>query len=245
MDNLEEILGGKTPAELKDLVDNFSYKDLGHTRIDISRQRRTGVGEVIFGASKSPEQILEIASCILENNGEVLITRLKDEAIALLEKNFENIDICKIGRIACIRKGKPKALRNKIAIVTAGTSDMPVAQEAKFTAEFLGNEVECFYDCGVAGIHRILSQVDKIAKADAVIAIAGMEGALPTVLAGLIKLPVIAVPTSVGYGAAFEGLAALLTMINSCANGVSIVNIDNGYGAAYNAHLICNAKGKI
>lgn len=242
MNDLEKILDGKTPTELKELVDNFSYKNLGHTRVDISRKQRTGVGEVIFGASKTPEQILEIAKTILEHNGEVLITRLKDEAISLLESHFKTIESCKIGRIASIRLGEKKALKHKIAIVTAGTSDMPVAQEAKFTAEFLGNSVDCFYDCGVAGIHRILSQIDEIAKADVVIAIAGMEGALPTVLAGLLKCPVIAVPTSVGYGAAFEGLSALLTMVNSCANGVSIVNIDNGYGAAYNAHLICKAK---
>ena len=205
-------------------IESAGVVNISHTRLDIGRRSRTGVGEVVYGAGKTKEQILDITRKISDMGENTLITRVSKEASDALLSEF------------------PQARHNEIAR-TAGTSDMYVAEEARETLDFLGDKVKTFYDCGVAGLHRILSVADEIRAANAVIVIAGMEGALASVAAGLLKVPVIAVPTSVGYGASFGGLAALLSMINSCANGVSIVNIDNGYGAAYNAHLI-NSRHK-
>ena len=198
------------------------FEDLGFAKIDHHRQLRQGIGEVVYGASKTPEQIVEITNSLL-NNGQktVLITRMSKEA-----KEYA--------------QGKmPEPTGNgKIVIVTGGTSDMPVAEEAALTAEALGNKVVRIYDAGVAGIHRLLSHTQDIMSAKVIVAIAGMEGALASVVGGMADCPVIAVPTSVGYGAAFGGLAALLSMLNSCASGVSVVNIDNGFGAGYLASMI-------
>lgn len=222
-------------------IETTKFADLGHTKADIDRKNRTGVGEVIFGAGKTKEQCFEIASAILKSQSGVLITRVNREKAEFLKSKFAEFEYDEIAEIVRVGKNNPCVKNSHIAIVSAGTSDMKVALEAKFTAEFLGSHTKCYFDCGVAGLHRLTSQIEEIRKASVVIAIAGMEGALASVLAGLVKVPVIAVPTSVGYGATFGGLAALLAMINSCANGVSIVNIDNGFGAAYNAHLI-NSK---
>lgn len=223
--------------------------DLDCAKIDVDRLRRTGVAEVIFGAGKTPEQIIEISKKLVEKFGAAMVTRVNDAAIQALKNEFLDVQIFPLCRIALVdrrakvsskKSSQKKSAKSKnfIAIVCAGTADLPVAQEAKVVAEFFGSRVETFADCGVAGLHRLLSNIEKIRKAKVVVAVAGMEGALPSVLAGLLKSPVIAVPTSVGYGANFGGLSALLAMMNSCANGVSVVNIDNGFGAGYNAHLI-------
>lgn len=219
-------------------IDSMSIVRLKHTSIDAARERRCGAGEVIFGAGKTPEQIVEISAAILARGDGVLATRLSDEAAAKFLVAFPQASHNKSARAAWILSPKPRpTVRGKIAIVSAGTSDMPVAEEARVTAEFLGSPAEPFYDCGVAGIHRLADRLEEIRKCTAVVAVAGMEGALASVVAGLVSVPVIAVPTGVGYGASFGGISALLAMLNSCANGVSVVNIDNGFGAGYCAHL--------
>lgn len=219
-------------------IENLFCCDMGHTKIDFDRKRRTGVGEIVYGASKTPEQCLEICGKILSREKGVLITRATEEIAELLQKNFENCIYEKSAKIIQIGESSPKNSSGEVAIVTAGTSDIPVAREAELTLNFLGDCAKTYFDCGVAGLHRLLNNIEEIRKAKVVIAVAGMEGALASVLAGLVAVPVIAVPTSVGYGANFGGVSTLLSMINSCANGVSVVNIDNGFGAAYNAHLI-------
>ncbi|MBO7521063.1 MAG: nickel pincer cofactor biosynthesis protein LarB [Opitutales bacterium] len=246
MESLESILadfkaGKITEADAAGKISSLGTIDLGHTKIDASRRRRTGVGEIIYGEGKTPAQILEIAKAMSSRGEAVFATRLKKEALELLKKNFEGGRANEIARTFSISGAKKRGGKKFVAIVSAGTSDMPVCEEAKETLAFLGDRAECFYDCGVAGLHRLLENIGRISGASAVIAVAGMEGALASVVAGLVKAPVIAVPTSVGYGANFGGIAALLAMMNSCANGVSVVNIDNGFGAAFCAHLICRA----
>lgn len=216
------------------------FEDLGFAKVDHHRAIRQGIAEVIYGAGKTPEQILQIArSAINAGQRTVLITRMKSQAADLLsqhkELSFTYDELSMIG--ICGNLPKPNGI-GKIAIVTAGTSDMKVAEEAAKTCEALGNEVVRIYDAGVAGLHRLLSNLDQLMKAKVIIAIAGMEGALASVVGGLVDCPVIAVPTSVGYGANFGGLSALLSMLNSCASGISVVNIDNGFGAAYQASMI-------
>ena len=215
------------------------FEEIGeYAKVDMHRGIRQGVPEVIYGAGKTKEHILGIARTMLQNGQEtVLITRLCREAADFVaaELPLEYHEIAKIGRIG----GMPeKSGRGRIVVATGGTSDMPVAEEAALTAEALGNEVLRLYDVGVSGIHRLLSHMDAIMGARAVVAVAGMEGALPSVIGGLADCPVIAVPTSVGYGASLGGIAALLSMLNSCASGVSVVNIDNGFGAGYLASMI-------
>lgn len=220
------------------------FEDLGFAKIDHHRALRQGIAEVIYGASKTPDQILQIAQAALKAGQKtVLITRMKNEAAELLSskmsQNFTYDELSHIG--ICGELPSPDGL-GKIAIVTGGTSDMPVAEEAAKTCEAFGNEVVRIYDAGVAGLHRLLANLDLLMSAKVVIAIAGMEGALASVVGGLVDCPVIAVPTSVGYGASFQGLSALLSMLNSCASGVSVVNIDNGFGAAYQASMINHIK---
>lgn len=217
-------------------IKNNQYEDLGYAKIDHNRKERVGAGEVIFCQGKPNEFLKKIYETIYKENGEVLGTRATKEQYELLKKDIPNIKYDNISRILKIEKEKDKI--GNIAICTGGTADIPVAEEAAQTAEFFGSKVERLYDVGVAGIHRILSQREKLEKANCIIVIAGMEGALASVVAGMAKVPVIAVPTSIGYGANFGGLAALLSMINSCSNGVSVVNIDNGYGAGYIANQI-------
>lgn len=219
-------------------IGGFFFSDLGHTKADTDRKERTGVGEVVFAQSKTARQCADICAEILKKQGNVLLTRLNPQKARELQQLFVGCVYDEIGRIMKIGADNPEVGSSHIAIVSAGTSDMPVAREAEFAANFFGSRTKTYFDCGVAGLHRLTARIDEIREASVVIAIAGMEGALASVLAGLVSVPVIAVPTSVGYGASFGGLAALLSMINSCANGVSIVNIDNGFGAAYNAHLI-------
>ncbi len=220
------------------------YEDLGFAKIDHHRNVRNGAGEVIYGAGKTVDQIITIVQHMLSAGQErILITRLDEDKAASIAEVDEIIDFSyeAMGKIGIIGGVPPQNGNGTVVVATGGTSDMPVAEEAALTAEFLGNEVVRLYDVGVAGLHRTLSHLPEIMNAEVIIAIAGMEGALASVLGGLAECPVIAVPTSVGYGASFQGVSALLSMLNSCASGVSVVNIDNGFGAGYQASLINHA----
>lgn len=214
------------------------FTDIGYAKVDHHRSVRQGVAEVIYGAGKTPEQILGIIEAMKKKNQErILITRMTEDAADIVRERWE-MDYRQDARIGMIGGcAKPTGI-GKILVMTGGTSDIPVAEEAALTAEMLGNEVIRLYDVGVAGIHRLLSHLDEIMGASVIVAIAGMEGALASVVAGLADCPVIAVPTSVGYGASFHGVSALLSMLNSCSSGVSVVNIDNGFGAGYLANQI-------
>lgn len=212
-------------------------EDLGYARLDTHRGIRTGFAEVIYCSGKTDEQLLHIVGKILETEGEVMGTRASSTQYERLKEHYPQIEYDPVSHILKIEK-KDKKRIGKIAVCTAGTSDIPVAEEAAQTAEYFGSRVERIYDVGVSGIHRLLSRLDVIQSANCVIAVAGMEGALASVLGGVVDKPVIAVPTSVGYGASMGGISALLTMINSCANGIAVVNIDNGYGAGYLATQI-------
>ncbi|MDO5725336.1 MAG: nickel pincer cofactor biosynthesis protein LarB [Tissierellia bacterium] len=223
---------------LKSLA-TLPYKDLGYAKIDNHREIRTGYPEVIFCQNKKPEHIKGIVKSILNSGGEnVLLTRLTKDIFKEIEKEIENIEYFEDAKIAVANRVFRQFSNSKIAIIAAGTSDYPVAEEAAITAEVLGNKVIRLYDVGVAGIHRLFSKIDIIHEAKVIICVAGMEGALLSVVGGIAKAPVIGVPTSVGYGANFGGLSALLAMLNSCASGSSVVNIDNGFGAAYLASMI-------
>ena len=214
------------------------FDDLGYAKVDLHRGIRQGATEVIYGAGKTSQQIIGIVSNMKDNGIEsVLITRLSKESAEEIGK-VHNLDYRDDARIGIIGKLPKPTGSGKIVVATGGTSDIPVAEEAALTAEFHGNEVVRLYDVGVAGLHRLLAHTDEIMRASVIIAIAGMEGALASVVGGLADCPVIAVPTSVGYGASFGGLSALLSMLNSCASGVSVVNIDNGFGAGYLASMI-------
>jgi len=221
--------------------------DLGHTTVDLERLSRTGAAEVIFGENKTPEQIIEIGSTLLDAQQNLLATRVaEDKGAAVVAALAEQAQSLSAGieynavakAVVCRPFDEPAQVATSVAVVSAGTSDGPVAEEAALTCEFFGNPVLRINDVGVAGLHRLLARIDEIRTARVVIVVAGMEGALPSVLGGLVDKPVIAVPTSVGYGAAFEGVAALLGMLNTCASGVSVVNIDNGFGAGYMASMI-------
>ena len=231
--------GSVSPDEAALKLKMQPFEEIGeYAKVDMHRGIRQGVPEVIYGAGKTKEHILGIARTMLQNGQEtVLITRLCREAADFVaaELPLEYHEIAKIGIIGPLPE---KSGKGRIVVATGGTSDMPVAEEAALTAEALGNEVLRLYDVGVSGIHRLLSHMDAIMGARAVVAVAGMEGALPSVIGGLADCPVIAVPTSVGYGASLGGIAALLSMLNSCASGVSVVNIDNGFGAGYLASMI-------
>ena len=220
------------------------YEDIGYAKIDLHRAIRQGVPEVIYGAGKTPQQILGIAET-MKSKGQtrILITRLSEEASALLSAD-PSFRYYPAGRVGIVGDIPDADGIGSIVVATGGTSDIPVAEEAALTAECFGNQVIRLYDVGVAGLHRLLSHMDEIMSASVIIAIAGMEGALASVIGGLADCPVIAVPTSVGYGASFGGISALLSMLNSCASGVSVVNIDNGFGAGYLASMINHMEGK-
>ena len=220
------------------------FEDLGYAKVDLHRKVRQGTAEVIYGAGKTPEQIIGIANNMQKNGQKtILITRLSAESAAIIQKALP-LEYHESAGIGIIGSLPPADGIGKILVMTGGTSDIPVAEEAALTAEALGNEVVRLYDVGVAGIHRLLSHMELIMSASVIIAIAGMEGALASVVGGLADCPIIAVPTSVGYGAAFQGLAALLSMLNSCASGVGVVNIDNGFGAGYLAAMINHMEAK-
>ncbi|MBT7333709.1 MAG: nickel pincer cofactor biosynthesis protein LarB [Gammaproteobacteria bacterium] len=214
------------------------FEDIGHTIIDHDRKRRTGAGEVIFGEGKSADQIADIISSLQAKNSNILVTRLHPDKYAALTDLPQNASYHSNAQLLSWHAQPPQSPSTSIAVVTAGTSDINVAEEAALTAEFFGNPVTRIFDVGVAGLHRLLSRLDDLREARVLIVVAGMEGALPSVIGGLVDKPVIAVPTSVGYGAAFDGVAALLGMLTSCASGVSVVNIDNGFGAGFLANTI-------
>ena len=212
------------------MADNF--EDLGFAKLDMSRRERTGVPETIYCAGKTKEQLVEIFKAFKSKNSPVLGTRCSAEQADFVRAAGLNVKYDAMSRTIVLQAGQLPRLNGRIAVCTGGTADLPVAGEAAAVAEFFGAEVDRHFDVGVAGIHRLFARLEEIRPADVAIAVAGMEGALAGVVAGLVEAPVIAVPTSVGYGASFGGLAALLTMLNSCAEGVSVVNIDNGFGAA-------------
>lgn len=221
----------------EEMLKNLPYEDLGYAKLDMHRKLRSGFPETVFCQGKENAHLLGIFCALYKENGEVLGTRASEEQYHIVEAQIPEVVYDPISRILKVEKTGRERTGN-VAVCTGGTADISVAEEAAQTAEFFGCYVERIYDVGVAGIHRILSKREQILKANCVIAVAGMEGALGTVIAGLVENPVVAVPTSVGYGASFHGLSALLTMINSCANGISTVNIDNGYGAGYIASQI-------
>jgi len=237
---LEDLNRGNTSVEkvmneLKDLP----FEDLGFACIDHHRGLRRGLSEVIFGEGKEPEDIIAIMGSMIERKERILITRLSQEKAGIVQERYPESVYHRRARIM-ILDAMPLEQTGKgnIVVISAGTSDIPVAEEAALTARFMGNAVETIYDVGVSGIHRVLAHRGDLSKASVIIVVAGMEGALPSVVGGLVDRPVIAVPTSVGYGASFGGITALLGMLNSCASGVTVVNIDNGFGAGYAASII-------
>ena len=244
-DILKDVQSGELSVDdalLK--IKSAPFEDIGYAKVDLHREVRQGTAEVIYGASKTPDQIIGIADVMIKNGQKtVIVTRIDEETAGRIGEKH-HLKYFDKARIAVIGEMPSPSGRGKIVVATGGTSDIPVAEEAAVTAEALGNEVVRLYDVGVAGLHRLLSHKEEIMTASVVIAIAGMEGALASVIGGLADCPVIAVPTSVGYGASFGGLSALLSMLNSCASGVSVVNIDNGFGAGYLASMI-KIKGEL
>lgn len=241
---LEKLRAGQvTVDEVMEKLKDLPYENLGFARIDHHRCLRRGVPEVIFCESKTPEQVVEITRHMLKAGTNVMGTRVSRETFDEVQKVAADAKYYETARIFVVHREPVVKNRGTIAVVSAGTSDIPVAEEAAVTAEVFGNTVERLYDVGVAGIHRLLMNVKVLQRAHVLIVVAGMEGALASVVAGLVERPVVAVPTSVGYGANFKGLSALLTMLNSCAGGISVVNIDNGFGAAYVAHQINKLTG--
>jgi pyridinium-3,5-biscarboxylic acid mononucleotide synthase len=227
-----------SPDEAVQRLRHLPFEDLGFAKVDHHRALRVGMPEVIFGQGKTPAQLAQIFSRLAKHAGNLLATRASKEQFAAVKKKARGAEYHELARAIVLQRDTKKYGKGIIAVVSAGTSDIPVAEEALVTAETMGNEVEHLYDVGVAGIHRLLANRETLTRARVVIVCAGMEGALPSVVGGLVGVPVIAVPTSVGYGASFKGVAALLGMMNSCASNVSVVNIDNGFGAGYVAALI-------
>lgn len=240
LDILNEFKAGQiTAEETAEKLRNIQFVDLGFAKIDTDRDRRQGFPEVIYCAGKTPEQCAEIMEKMSQISSNVLATRADEKVFAAIKEKVSDVKYYKEARAVVLeREPLYKDSERFIAVITAGTSDIPVAQEAAVTAELMGNKVECIYDVGVAGIHRLFAKMELISKANVIIVVAGMEGALASVVGGLVDKPVIAVPTSVGYGANFNGLAPLLGMLNSCSAGVAVVNIDNGFGAGRLASII-------
>jgi NCAIR mutase (PurE)-related protein len=231
-----------SPDDAVERLRHLPFEDLGFAKVDHHRALRQGMPEVIFAPGKTPRQVAEIFRRLADHGGNVLATRATEEqyaaVAAALAGKANRVEYRALARAIALKRDRKQHGKGVIVVVSAGTSDIPVAEEAVVTAELMGNKVQHIYDVGVAGIHRLLSHRGTLAKARVIVVCAGMEGALPSVVGGLVGVPVIAVPTSIGYGAAFEGLAALLGMMNSCASNVSVVNIDNGFGAGYVASLI-------
>ena len=225
------------------MSEDAAFIDLGFARVDIDRRRRTGFPEVILGEGKAPAEVAAIARVILEREPVLLATRISRAQFEAVQADFPSAVFHERARCLTMEREPLPKLKSPIGVVAAGTSDLAVAEEAAVTLELFGNNVRRIYDAGVAGLHRVLVETDRLRECAAVVVVAGMEGALPSVVAGLIDKPVIAVPTSAGYGASFGGLAALLGMLNSCGSGVTVVNIDNGFGAAYAAATINRLLG--
>jgi pyridinium-3,5-biscarboxylic acid mononucleotide synthase len=235
----DQVRKGKlSPDEAVERLRHMPFEDLGFAKLDHHRALRQGMPEVIFSPGKTPTQVAGIFARLAAHGGNVLATRATEEQYAAVAAAEPRAEYRPLARAIVLKRDRKKHGKGVIVVVSAGTSDIPVAEEAVVTAELMGNNVQHIYDVGVAGIHRLLSHREALSKARVIIVCAGMEGALPSVVGGLVGVPVIAVPTSVGYGAAFKGLAALLGMMNSCASNVSVVNIDNGFGAGYVASLI-------
>jgi len=235
----EQVRTGKLlPDDAVDRLRHLPFEDLGFAKVDHHRALRAGMPEVVLGVGKTPAQVAGIFSRLAKHGGNILATRASAQQFTAVKKKVRSAEYRELARAIVLQRDQTKHGKGTIAVVSAGTSDIPVAEEAVVTAELMGNAVAHFYDVGVAGIHRLLANREALTKARVVIVCAGMEGALPSVVGGLVGVPVIAVPTSVGYGASFQGLAALLGMLNSCASNVSVVNIDNGFGAGYVASLI-------
>jgi NCAIR mutase (PurE)-related protein len=235
----DQVRAGKvSPDDAVQRLRHLPFEDLGFAKIDHHRALRAGMPEVVFGEGKTPEQLAQIFARLAQHEGNILATRASKQQFTAVKKKERRAEYRALARAIVLQRDKTKYGKGIIAVVSAGTSDIPVAEEAVITAEIMGNDVEHLYDVGVAGIHRLLANRGTLTRARVLIVCAGMEGALPSVVGGLVGVPVIAVPTSVGYGAAFKGVAALLGMMNSCASNVSVVNIDNGFGAGYVASLI-------
>jgi len=230
--------GSLTPDDAVARLRHLPFEDLGFAKVDHHRALRTGMPEVIFGEGKTPIGMAKIFARLAQHEGNILATRASEAQFAAVKKKVRKAEYRDLARAIVLQRDRKKLGKGIIAVVSAGTSDIPVAEEAVVTAEVMGNDVEHLYDVGVAGIHRLLAHRSTLSRARVIIVCAGMEGALPSVVGGLVGVPVIAVPTSIGYGAAFKGLAALLGMMNSCASNVTVVNIDNGFGAGYVASLI-------
>lgn len=241
--DIEQILeahasGSLSANDASQQIKDLSFQDIGYARVDHDRKDRQGFPEVIFGQGKTPEQIAGIFEKLAERSQNILVTRTTAEVYGQIRNIHTDAEWHETARVIRLFRDRSDRGMGEVAVVTAGTSDIPVAEEAALTAEAMGNRVSRVWDAGVAGIHRILAERELLAKARVVIVAAGMEGALPSVVGGLVKVPVIAVPTSIGYGASFGGVAALLGMLNSCASNVTVVNIDNGFGAGFVASLI-------
>jgi NCAIR mutase (PurE)-related protein len=240
---LKNVKNGHTSIEkAMEVLKNFPYTDLAFARLDHHREMRTGYPEIIYCAGKSVEQVKEIFRVMSEKENNVIGTRANNEMYEAVRDIITDAIYYPVARIISLQNKKPTVSKNIIAIITAGTSDMPVAEEAAVTAELLGNDVLRIYDAGVAGIHRLVDKLPEIRTCRVIIVIAGMEGALASVVGGLVDKPVIAVPTSVGYGANFGGISALLAMLTSCSTGITVVNIDNGFGAGFAASMINKMK---
>ena len=227
-----------SPEEAIERLKDYPYQDIGFAKIDHHRELRKGIPEIIYGLGKTGPQILKIGREIIRKGGNLLVTRVEPEIYRALKGKIPGAVYNPAARTITMKQKEAARGKGKIVVMTAGTSDIPVAEEAFVTCDILGNETERVYDVGVAGLHRLFGEYERIKQARVVITVAGMEGALPSVVAGLVSVPVIAVPTSIGYGASFKGLAALLAMLNSCPGGIAVVNIDNGFGAAYLASSI-------
>jgi NCAIR mutase (PurE)-related protein len=236
---LEQVRGGAVDVDAAiERLRHMPFEDLGFAKLDHHRALRHGIPEVVFGKGKTPGQVATIVSALLARAPNVLVTRADAATAELLQREHADAEFFPASGAVRVWRDRTVRGKGKIAVVCAGTSDLPVAEEAQVTAEVMGNEVDAIHDIGVAGIHRLMQNRERLTEARVVIVCAGMEGALPSVVGGLVAAPVIAVPTSVGYGASFQGLAALLGMLNSCASNVTVVNIDNGFGAGYAASLM-------
>ena len=241
---LEKVASGNLePDKALEQLRDLPFENLGFAHIDHHRALRTGFPEVIFGQGKTREQILSIAERITEHGSQMLATRLAEDAVQALVERFPQAEHDVLARTVLVRAPQTPPRIGLVAVISAGTADLPVAREAVVTAQAMGAHVEEIYDVGVAGLHRLLAYREQLQKARVIVVVAGMEGALASVVGGLVDIPVVAVPTSVGYGASFQGVAALLAMLNSCASGVVVVNIDNGFGAGYAAALINRGAG--
>lgn len=240
---LNDVKSGALSVEQAfEVLKTFPYTDLGFARIDHHREIRTGYPEIIYCAGKTAEQVRQIFRVMTEKENNIIGTRACIEMYEVVKSDLPEVVYYREARIISLQKKKPEMSNSSIAVITAGTSDIPVAEEAAVTAELLGNRVLRIFDAGVAGIHRLVDKLSEIRKCKVVIVIAGMEGALASVVGGLVDIPVIAVPTSVGYGANFGGISALLAMLTSCSSGVTVVNIDNGFGAGFSASMINRMK---